>query len=593
MDLDAIFSEEEVWRVVQDLPPDRAPGPDGFIGMFYQKAWGIIRGDVMAAILKLAVGDGRGFGRLNRSLVTSIPKWLDAIETGDFRPISLVHSFGKLFSKLIANCLRNHLGELVSSNQSAFVHGRCLHDNFMLVRKVARRVNSRRQSRVLLKFDLSRAFDSLSWAFLFEVLRQLGFGTLFLKWISLLLSTASIRIVVNGVPGKAIKMVRGLRQGNPTSPQLFVIAMEVLTLLVVKYAERGLLTNLPTCTLKQRISIYADDVAMFVKPEVHDLVAVRTIFHMFGDASGLRVNYNKTSATDIRGDAHDKMRVKHVLQCEIGEFPCKYLGLHLSTRELTKAQWQPVLDQVIASLPAWQRGLLARSGRLVLIKAVVMARPIHQLLVADAPAWLLEEINKWTRGFFWVGKEAVNGGQCLIPWQQICKPICYGGLGVKNLKLQGLALRVRWEWLRRSDPNRPWQGLSRMQDPYSLEVFDSLVAIRVGDGAKTLFWHDRWVNGAAVKDFAPEVYAKVITRTRNHRTVKDAFANHKWIGDVRGNLSNQGLVQCLLLFATVCTFIRDARSPDSFSWPWSTSGQYTAASTYRVLCQLRYAIAYS
>ncbi|KAM0829792.1 hypothetical protein ACQ4PT_066642 [Festuca glaucescens] len=199
-------------------------------------------------------------------------------------------------------------------------------------------------------------------------------------------------------------MVHGLRQGDPTSPQLFVIAMEVLTLPVVKGAERGLLTNLPGCTLKQRISIYADDVAMFVKPEVHDLVVVRTIFQMFGDASGLRVNYNKTSVTVIRGDAHDKMRVKHVLQCEIGEFPCKYLGLQLSTRELTKAQWLPVLDHVIASLPACQRGLLARSGRLVLIKAVVMARPIHQLLVADALAWLLEEINKWTRGFL-LGRE--------------------------------------------------------------------------------------------------------------------------------------------------------------------------------------------
>jgi hypothetical protein len=96
-----------------------------------------------------------------------------------------------------------------------------------------------------------------------EVLKHMGSGPLFLKWVSLLLYTASTRIVVNGVPGDRIKYVRGLRQGDPTSPQLFVLTMEVLTMLVVRAAEEGLLNALPGCTLKQRIWVYADDVACF------------------------------------------------------------------------------------------------------------------------------------------------------------------------------------------------------------------------------------------------------------------------------------------------------------------------------------------
>jgi hypothetical protein len=104
-DLDDMFTEAEVWKVVQELPPDRAPGPDGFIGLFYQKAWSIIKHDVLAAVFKLAVGDGRGFDKLNASLITLIPKRSDAIDIGDFISISLVHSFGKLISKLIANRL--------------------------------------------------------------------------------------------------------------------------------------------------------------------------------------------------------------------------------------------------------------------------------------------------------------------------------------------------------------------------------------------------------------------------------------------------------------------------------------------------------
>jgi hypothetical protein len=121
----------------------------------------------MAGLLKLGVGDGRGFGRLNRALITLIPKRQDAMEVKDFRPISLVHSFSKLFSKILANGLRGRLGELVSMNQSAFVKNRSLHDNFVLVRQVARKINARRNTGVLLKVDLSRVFDSLSWSFLF------------------------------------------------------------------------------------------------------------------------------------------------------------------------------------------------------------------------------------------------------------------------------------------------------------------------------------------------------------------------------------------------------------------------------------------
>jgi hypothetical protein len=129
-ELDNMFTEEEVWNTIREMPNDHAPGPDGFTGAFYQRAWPIIKHDILAGIMKLGVGDGRGFARLNRALITLIPKIPEAIETKDFRPISLVHSFAKLFSKLIANRLRSRLGEIVSMNQSAFIKHQSLHDNF-------------------------------------------------------------------------------------------------------------------------------------------------------------------------------------------------------------------------------------------------------------------------------------------------------------------------------------------------------------------------------------------------------------------------------------------------------------------------------
>jgi hypothetical protein len=132
-DLDVMFTDDEVWSVIKEMPKEQAPGPDGYIGSFYHRAWRWIKGDVMAAVHKLYVGDGRGFEKLNRALIMLIPKKQGAIEVGDYRPISLIHSFAKLFSKLLATQLRPKMDGLISMNQSAFIKGRNLHNNFMLV----------------------------------------------------------------------------------------------------------------------------------------------------------------------------------------------------------------------------------------------------------------------------------------------------------------------------------------------------------------------------------------------------------------------------------------------------------------------------
>jgi hypothetical protein len=290
------------------------------------------------------------------------------------------------------------------------VKNRSLHDNFVLVRQVARKINARRHTGVLLKLDISRAFDSLSWSFMFEVLRRMGFGDMFLKWIAVLLYTVNTRVMVNGVPGERIAHRRGLRQGDPTSPMMFVAAMEVMSAIIKKAVEGDMFSNLASISPLQRISIYADDVVLFFKPERHELWVVKHILQIFGEASGLKVNFAKTTATLIRGSFEQEEEVTSILGCELAQFPIKYLGLQLALRPLTKAEWQPLLDKVVKCVPAWQRGLIKKEGRLVLVNSVVSARAVHQMVVAEAPAWLLEEINRWMRAFFWAGKDTVKGG---------------------------------------------------------------------------------------------------------------------------------------------------------------------------------------
>jgi hypothetical protein len=134
-----------------------------------------------------------------------------------------------LVTKLLANRLGPRLHELVAANQSAFVRGRSIHDNFMLVQQSIKSLHKKKVASLFLKLDIFKAFDSVSWAFLLDVLSHLGFGPIWHNLISNLLASSSTQVLLNGFPGNHIRHRRGLRQGDPFSPMLFVLIMYVLS----------------------------------------------------------------------------------------------------------------------------------------------------------------------------------------------------------------------------------------------------------------------------------------------------------------------------------------------------------------------------
>jgi hypothetical protein len=325
------------------LLADKAPGLDGFTGRFYKACWDIIKENIMAVVSAVWRRDFRNFRLLNMPYITLIPKKDDATQPGDFRPISLIHSFVKLLMKILANRLAARLDSLVPKNQSDFIKGRFIQDNFMLVQQTSRFLHAPTQPRAMLKLDITKAFDSVSWTFLMEVLEKLGFGRIWRDIVSGMLATSSMQILLNGVPGQSITHRRGLRQGDLLSPMLFILVMNIINLLIAKAAEMGLLQPLSSRNLQHRLSIYADDVVLFLRPADNELQIISYILRLFGEASGLKTNMTKSSISRILCSHNDLEVIQEHIPCHIEEFPVKYLGLPLSIKNCPRFSCSPSL----------------------------------------------------------------------------------------------------------------------------------------------------------------------------------------------------------------------------------------------------------
>ncbi|WVZ86057.1 hypothetical protein U9M48_032900 [Paspalum notatum var. saurae] len=571
----AVFASmpEEVWCAIKDMPSDRAPGPDGFTGAFYKAAWPVIKPAIMEALRRFHAGFGEGFEKLNNGLIVLLPKKEDAAHPGDYRPIAMIHSFGKLVSKLLAARFAPHLPGLVSCNQTAFTRGRTLHDSYKFVQCLAAEFRRKKVSRLLFKIDISKAFDTLLWAFLLEVMEKVGFSARWRGWVSILSSSVSSRVLLNGRPGADIKHLRGVRQGDSLSPMLFIMAIDALNRLFSEAAHRGLVSRPGLPQVRHLCSLYADDFVVFIGPSSPEASAIKRILHSFGAASGLLTNLSKCSVTPINVDDEQSAAVASILECQIAAFPVRYLGLPLSSGALPKSAVHVMVDAVEKRLPACVGPLMARSGRLVWIKSVLMAMPIFAMMANKLPAWAR------------AGSDQSIRGKCLVAWPVVTRPTLFGGLGVPDLKLLSHALQTRWLWLQRASEDRIWSGLPISVASEVREFFEASITVSVRNGRRTLFWRDRWLDGQAIKDFALALVAVIPRRIAKTLTVAEGLEDRAWTGGIVGGLTVAVLEDYVALWAKLDNVALLENIEDKVIWRWTADGQYSTKSAYLMLHQ--------
>jgi hypothetical protein len=227
---------------------------------------------------------------------------------------------------------------------------------------------------------------------------------------------------------------------------------------------------------------------IFLRPTASDFDLMVGILQLFGQASGLKTNIQKSSVALIQCSATDMETTQQHIPCQIEGFPRKYLGLPLSLKKLTKFQLQPFIDRLADLSPGWKSELMSRAGRVGQVQFVLIATIIYHAMALDFPTWALKAINKICQNYLWRGRKEALGGHCLITWPKVTRPKELGVLGIPDLKNLNGALRLRWLWLRKTEPNKPWASFP-FQGNADLKAFFSMAVVtEIGDGTNTLFW---------------------------------------------------------------------------------------------------------
>ncbi|GKA65534.1 RNA-directed DNA polymerase, eukaryota [Tanacetum coccineum] len=243
LDLEAEVSNEEIKKAVWDCGVDKSPGPDGFTFGFYKRFWSLIEKDVLAAV-KYFFHYSRIPKGCNSSFIALIPKTPEAKMVKDFRPISLIGSLYKIIAKILANRLVVVLGDIVNEVQSAFVADRQILDGPFILNEVLQWCKLKKKHSFILKIDFEKAYDSVRWDYLDDVLRKFGFGEKWCGWIQECLRSSWGSVLVNGSPTEEFQFFKGLKQGDPLSPFIFILVMESLHISFKRVVDAGMFNGI-------------------------------------------------------------------------------------------------------------------------------------------------------------------------------------------------------------------------------------------------------------------------------------------------------------------------------------------------------------
>ncbi|KAL9227684.1 hypothetical protein vseg_003343 [Gypsophila vaccaria] len=434
-DMSSLLLEPVTGKEVRDalfsIPDVKTPGPDGYTSKFYKDAWNVVGPEVIEAI-KDFFSHKRLLKQINATSLVLIPKTDNPKTVLQFRPIACCNVLYKVIAKLLCTILARVLPSLVDLNQGAFIQDRSIQENILICQELVRlydRPNS--TAKCMFKMDMQKAYDTVEWAFLEQLLIHMKFPNSFIALVMECVATTSYSLVVNGDSFGFFKGKRGIRQGDPLSPLLFTICMDYLTRTLKYAANKCEFRFHPMCKDLRLINLmFADDVLMFCKGDAASMMTLLKAFTLFSKTSGLTASKHKSAVyfggvqEDLR---YDILRVSGLTE---GTLPFKYLGLPIQTTRLRKKDCASLIDKICHRIHMINPKHISYAGRLVMVKAVLSSLHSYWASTFILPKGVLERIETICRNFLW-DSSADYRRVPLVAWSKVCKPKEEGGLGIK------------------------------------------------------------------------------------------------------------------------------------------------------------------
>lgn len=432
--------EEEIWKIIKYMR-NASPGPHGLNAAFYKAAWGWIKNDLMELIQKF-YHTGNIPAELNKTNIVLIPKKNRPTSPVDFRPISLCNVLYKIIAKSVANRIKGKLPDLICQSQHAFIPGRRIANNIIIAQEIVHSfgLKSYAQNAFMLKIDLSKAFDKLEWDFIAVALQRKGFHPHFINLVLSCINSSSFSVNINGQAYGSFNANRGIRQGCPLSPYLFVLALNELSDQLNEALSNNQINGVKLSRDGPVIHslLYADDLIITGMATVEEANRIKSIIDEFCRNSGQTPNWSKSGIMFSRTTPlHIQNAVKLIFPVPVMDATVKHLGHPLFVTNKNKYEiYKFIIEKFKAKLTTLKANKLSHAGRLNLIKSVFASLPVYYMATILLSKNLLNKITSIIRKFWWTG---VREGQdrnplCLKAWKNICRPIEEGGLGIRDIQ---------------------------------------------------------------------------------------------------------------------------------------------------------------
>uniref|UniRef100_A0A8C5M2S8 Reverse transcriptase domain-containing protein n=1 Tax=Leptobrachium leishanense TaxID=445787 RepID=A0A8C5M2S8_9ANUR len=428
--LSSPVTTEEVSVALKRQKNGKAPGPDGLPASYYKKFGDTLIPHMVQVFNALLTGQEFHTHSLSATMVVIPKEGKDPLSCASYRPISLLNSDIKLFASVLANRLHPLASLLVRRDQVGFIPGREARDGTIRTLNVLHLARHSETPTLLLSTDAEKAFDRVSWPFLFSTLRAMNLPVEFINWIAALYREPNARVRVNGVLSDSFRIQNGTRQGCPLSPLLFALSLEPL---LESVRQNVKITGLEGTRETHKVSAYADDLIFYITNPLITLPEIVTEFQKYGALSNLKLNLEKSEVLNltVQESTERHLRREHpFIWCNT---KMRYLGIWLTkqTQDLYRENFLLLWEALRRDLAAWKPLKISWFGKISILKMNVLPRLLYlfQTIPVYIPPAYFTMVQSDCSKFVW------NNSRLRISFQTMTRPKGRGGLAVPDFRL--------------------------------------------------------------------------------------------------------------------------------------------------------------